>query len=138
MAKRKPPNCGLSERHRAGVAILVEDGAITHGFAENVRTATGVDVDLLPMIVPDAHRIDHGDRRITLYEVIITHMIKPAKYAKLRQWRDVIAVAGWTMTVMTTATGHDVGEEDIDTEGPTRESMRRAVMGLDRIFRIRL
>lgn len=123
---------GQTKCHRDAIGMLVSAGCSTVRFMATVQDTTGCTFEGgAPIMTPDAYRIDEGAKTVNVHEVEIWHPIDDIKWKKLEVLRGALAAVGWTLRVY----GHDSNgtgcELDIDTRGPTLESLRAAVALLD-------
>jgi hypothetical protein len=86
-----------TEAHRVGVARMVAAGARTHGFRAELRAASGVSMDRLELMIPDAFTINGATRLVVLFEVVVTHDLDARKLQRVRSLRDRLAMAGWAL-----------------------------------------
>lgn len=121
----RPARPAQTERHRAVIAMLVEDGAEFRGFTQAVKDATGCEFAVPPRMMPDAFTIDRDGWVVSIAEVEVYHPIDDAKWIKIREWYRVLRNAGWSMRLFCYDSRGGGAEVDIDTGQLTASEIDR-------------
>lgn len=97
-----------SERHERSLPFGCPTKVFRARLFEVCRIRMGV-----RGFTPDAYVFDTDEKKLTLYEVVVTHDIDENKLWKLRALRDLLDAIGWTLTVRSGSCGEF---DDVDLE----------------------
>ncbi len=112
---------GISNAHRRGVDHLVANGARRRGLSRVLELACGVAMDPELRLMPDAFTVRKSKKRITLYEIAVTHTLDEDKLVRCRSLRDRLAKAGWTLRLMYGGPLERLIEINIDSDDVARD-----------------
>lgn len=113
---------GPSARHQAGIP----SGLPTTGFFIALDMHCGVGLGRYPFY-PDAYFFDVPNKKLTTYEIEVTHGITARKLEKLRALRDVLAARGWTFVVKLGDSRGNHAEMDFDSGCASAADCRAAI-----------
>jgi hypothetical protein len=113
----------MTPEHRAVIDSLAADGCQTSGFGDAMRDAIpGFDV---PLMMPDAFRVDVERKAVELYEVEVAHALDAPKKAKIAHVATQLIASGWACRLWQLDRRGARVEFDPITMRPTREEMEK-------------